>query len=203
MKVIDIINEEPLNRTARMGRDDSGTAGVAGAAAAAGVAADRTKGASGKSVSKEIGRDLALTTRFARKYRGEPVLLKVLARVMPLALKRGALKSIPLAGAIIGGYFAAQQLAKGSVGGAALEIASSVGSLWTSVPLTALIIARDVYDQVFMDPARPDAFVSVEQDMIQDPEGTTKRLGMIKDVIVSTIGDGLKDLQAWAKTAKS
>jgi len=203
MKVIDIINEEPLDRRPRMGRDDSALAGVAGATAAGGIAADRIKDARGKTVSKQVGRELALTSRFARKYRGQPVLLKVLSRVMPLALKRGALKSIPLAGAIIGGYFAAQQLAKGSVGGAALEIASSVGSLWTSVPLTALIIARDVYDQVYMDPAKPDAFVSVEQDMIQDPKGTTERLAMIKDVIVDTIGDGLKDLQSWAKTARN
>ena len=197
MKVIDIINEEPLTRVNRGGRDDSGTAGVAGAAAAGAVAADRVKGKSGQTVSKEIGKDITTAKRFVRKYRGDQEALRVLSKIAPTALRRGALRSIPLAGIVIGGYFAGQQLAKGSVAGAAQEFLAGLGSVWTAVPLTVNLIVRDMYDQVYMDPDSPDSFVSYEQDLIQDPSGTADRLANLARVVTSAMGRAFDDLYSW------
>lgn len=197
MKVIDVILEEPLNRTVRGGRDDSTAAGVAGGAAATGVVvaknADKIPG---------VKRGVKVAGRFIRKYRGDAILTKALARVLPQALKQGALKSIPLAGIIISGYFAGQQLAKGSITGAAIEIASSLGSAWTSIPATIWIITRDMYDQMYQDPDNPDAFVSVEEDLIRDPEGTKERLNFLKRVITKVVTDNLESVQKWASTKK-
>ena len=201
MKVIDIILEEPLKRDLRGGRRDSDAedaiaAGTA-AAAGAGLAVKNRAGVAAAADSVKVG------GRFVRRYRGDVVLVKALAKVLPAALKKGALKSIPLAGILVGAYFAGQQLAHGSVGGAALEIASSLGSAWTAVPATVWIIARDVYDQMYMDPDKPDAFVSVELDLIKDPQGTKERLEFLKKVITKIVGDKLDALEQWAKSKGS
>jgi len=197
MKVIDIINEAPVERTWRGGRDDSALAGAAGAGAAGVAVATKNR----QSVAAAAD-SLKVGGRFVRRYRGDTLLLNALAKVLPAALKKGALKAIPLAGIIIGGYFAAQQLAKGSIGGAALELGSSIGSAWTAVPATVWVIARDVYDQMYMDPADPDAFVSIELDLIKDPAGTKERLEFLRQVITKVVSDKLTAVQQWAATNK-
>lgn len=199
MKVIDIINEEPLDRTMRGSRDDSTLAGIAGGAAVAAGASDHVKGKSGKTVGKELGAVKDTTKRFVRRYRGTGALTATLAKILPQAAKKATLKSIPLAGWLISGYFAGQQLAKGDYTGAGLELASGLGSMITVLPATAVIIARDVYDSVYMDPAKPDAYVSLEQDMIRDPAGTQARLKELAGFIETMISSKLDDLAAWSQ----
>jgi len=200
MKVIDIINEAPLNRDFRSDdRSASTLAGATGAAATAAAAADHVKGKSGKTVSKDIGAVKNTTQRFVRRYRGDAATAAILAKILPQAAKKTALKSIPLAGWLISGYFAGQQLAKGDVTGAGLELVSGLGNMLTAIPMTAVILARDCYDQAFMDPANPDAYVSVEQDYAKDQEGTTKRLEQLTTAVRNILGRSIDDLAAWSQ----
>ena len=72
-----------------------------------------------------------------------------IAKRIPKALGGALAKSVPFLGAAIGGAFAIPRLLRGDYSGAALEVGSGVGSAATAIPLTALLIAKDVYQDVY------------------------------------------------------
>jgi|688.fasta_scaffold00052_202 hypothetical protein len=94
-----------------------------------------------------------------------------IAKRLPKAALKGALKSIPILGTVAGGIGALMTLSDGDVVGAGLEAASGVGSAITAIPATAALLAREVYEDVYG--IKPE----------DDPEAGN-RLTDIKDKVV-------------------
>ena len=82
--------------------------------------------------------------KLALRHIADTELKQVLARELPKMLAKGALKSIPYVGALIGIVFGIERLIKGDVPGAGIEVVSGVGSLATAIPATAYQAARDL-----------------------------------------------------------
>jgi hypothetical protein len=90
---------------------------------------------------------------------GKDVIKKSAIKTLGKTIGKGALKSIPILGAVIGAGFAIGRLIDGDPVGAGIEAASGLGSVVTSIPLTITNAARDVYKEVygnFPDPTNPD-----------------------------------------------
>lgn len=72
-------------------------------------------------------------------------------------LAKVAAKSIPIAGATAGFYFAYDKLKQGDLTGATLEVVSGVGGAGTAIPATVATVARDAYMSVFGSSPEGDA----------------------------------------------
>ncbi len=116
---------------------------------------------------------------------------RLLARALPTMVGKGALKSIPLAGAVIGVAFAVDRLVKGDVPGAGLELVSGVGSLVTAIPTTAYQAARDLYGEYYTHKESGDPAV-LEYDLAQDPPGTETRIKNLQTKIAEQLKAGIK-----------
>jgi hypothetical protein len=108
----------------------------------------------------------------------------VAKRLPELALK-GALKSIPYAGAVIGVAFAINSLIQGDVLGAGLELAGGLGSIATAIPATSYQAAREIYSDYYTDEGGRK--VIVETDAVQDPEGTKQRIAFLYNKIYTEL----------------
>jgi len=98
----------------------------------------------------EVLKEAAWTTK-ATKAIGQILTSDLLAKV--------AAKSIPVAGAAAGFYFAFEKLKQGDLTGAGLEVVSGVGGAATAIPATVATIARDSYMSVFGSTPEGDSLV--------------------------------------------
>jgi len=109
---------------------------------------------------------------------------------LPQLLTKGLLKSIPLAGPVIGMAFGIKSLIKGDTVGAALEVGTSFGSLITAIPGIAYIAARDMYSEYYT--GEDGKLVTVEADMLDDPQGTKTRIDFLMNEIKEELETQLK-----------
>jgi hypothetical protein len=133
--------------------------------------------------------------KLALRHIADTELKQLLARELPKMLAKGALKSIPYVGALIGVVFGIERLIKGDVPGAGIELVSGVGSLATAIPATAYQAARDLYGEyyVYEGSGKPAVF---EYDMAADPEGTNKRVADLAEKIEQALKAGLSQNQS-------
>ena len=104
-------------------------------------------------------------------------------------------KSIPVVGTVValkGAYDklksvwdSGQSIKSGDIVGAGLDVASTFGSFVTTIPATAYNMARDLYSQAFAGPK--GEMVTLEQDLVADPQGTKERLNSLVATITDTI----------------
>jgi hypothetical protein len=125
-----------------------------------------------KDVAKVLTRKFLMT---------DQILTRLLMSKATGWVAQAGFKSIPFIGIMFGVAFAIPRLFRGDVPGAGLEVASSVGSLFTSIPTTAYLIARDIYGEAYVDEDGKNAVF--EYDMAEDPEGTKQRLQELADKI--------------------
>jgi hypothetical protein len=133
--------------------------------------------------------------KLALRHIADTELKQLLARELPKMLAKGALKSIPYVGALIGIVFGIERLIKGDVPGAGIEVVSGVGSLATAIPATAYQAARDLYGEyyIYEGSGKPAVF---EYDMAADPEGTKKRVADLAAKIEQDLKEGLAQNQS-------
>ena len=82
--------------------------------------------------------------------KGVKSVVKKLAKpLIAKGLGKATLKSIPLAGAAVGGLFAIGRLLQGDWVGAGIEAASGLAGPFTAVPALIASIARDIYQGVY------------------------------------------------------
>lgn len=115
----------------------------------------------------------------------EQQLAASLAKRLPELALKGALKSIPYAGAVIGVAFAINSLIQGDVLGAGLELAGGLGSVATAIPATSYQAAREMYSDYYTDEGGRK--VIVETDAVQDPEGTKQRIAFLYNKIYTEL----------------
>ena len=121
----------------------------------------------------------------------DAALTDLLKKTMPVLFSKGLLKSIPVAGAVIGVAFGIQRLLKGDVPGAGIELVSGIGSLLTAIPATAYQAARDLYGEYYTHADSGDPAV-LEYDAAQDPQGTEQRVKELSDKIAQNLKDGIE-----------
>jgi len=133
--------------------------------------------------------------KLALRHIADTELKQLLARELPKMLAKGALKSIPYVGILLGVVFGIERLIKGDVPGAGIEVVSGVGSLATAIPATAYQAARDLYGEyyVYADSGKPAIF---EYDMADDPEGTQQRVSELAQKIEQELKEGLTQNQS-------
>lgn len=207
MKVIDIIEATQMRSVGDLTSDtpkqttsNSVPAAVAGASVAL---------PAGSAVDKNIKK----ARRLNRRFKGEALLKTAVARVLPRVSQTAAFKAIPYAGLAAGFWFGAKSALKGDYMGAALEVATSLP--WVGLVSAAggisIIVAREVYNDIYEDPADPKRFLALEDDLRDDPEGTWARIkqiaGYVKSSVENNIEDArdemerksavMKDVQAW------
>ena len=90
-------------------------------------------------------------------------------------------KGVPLAGALIGLGFSIPKIAKGDYTGAALEVASGVGGITTSVAGGMILATRDVYKEVYGNFPEKDP-----------PSVAADRLVQIKNVLQKVAEESFK-----------
>ena len=121
-----------------------------------------------------------------RKYvMTEQLLNKIILSKAPQWVAKAGVKSIPFVGLLFGIGFAIPRLIDGDTPGAGLEVASSVGSLFTAIPATAYMIARDIYGDAYIDEDGNKAIF--EYDMKEDPSGTQTRVKELADQIAELL----------------
>lgn len=104
-------------------------------------------------------------------------------------------RSIPVVGTVValkgaydklkGIWDSGQNISKGDIVGAGLDVASTFGSFVTAIPATAYAFARDLYKDAYAGPK--GEIVTLEQDLIADPNGTKQRLNTLVASITNTI----------------
>ena len=104
-------------------------------------------------------------------------------------------RSIPVVGTVValkgaydklkGIWDSGKNLSSGDIIGAGLDVASTFGSFVTSIPATAYAFARDLYKDAYAGPK--GELVTLEQDLIADPNGTKQRLNALVSNITNTI----------------
>lgn len=104
-------------------------------------------------------------------------------------------RSIPVVGTVValkgaydklkGIWDSGKNLSSGDIVGAGLDVASTFGSFVTSIPATAYAFARDLYKDAYAGPK--GELVTLEQDLIADPNGTKQRLNALVSNITNTI----------------
>ena len=104
-------------------------------------------------------------------------------------------RSIPVVGTVValkgaydklkGIWDSGQSITSGDIAGAGLDVASTFGSFVTSIPATAYAFARDLYKDAYAGPK--GELVTLEQDLIADPNGTKQRLNALVSNITNTI----------------
>jgi hypothetical protein len=115
----------------------------------------------------------------------EQQLTATIAKRLPELALKGALKSIPYAGAVIGVAFAINSLIQRDVLGAGLELTAGLGSVATAIPATAYQAAREVYSDYYTEEGGRK--VTVEADAVQDPEGTKQRVDFLYNKIYTEL----------------
>lgn len=135
-----------------------------------------------KDVAKQVVR------RYAQ---GTVALEKIIVKMIPEFMAKSGIKSIPLIGILFGVAFAIPRLFKGDAPGAGIEVASSIGSLFTVIPLVSYQIARDLYGEEYMysDTGKPAV---LEYDYADDPEGTKERIAELQDKIAKILKEKLQ-----------
>ena len=121
----------------------------------------------------------------------DAALTDLLKKSMPVLFSKGLLKSIPVAGAVIGVAFGIQRLLKGDVPGAGIELVSGIGSLLTAIPATAYQAARDLYGEYYTHADSGDPAV-LEYDAAQDPKGTEQRVKELSAKIAAELKAGIE-----------
>lgn len=141
------------------------------------------------------------TAKLALRYNrmADAALTDLLKKTMPVLFSKGLLKSIPVAGAVIGVAFGIQRLLKGDVPGAGIELVSGIGSLLTAIPATAYQAARDLYGEYYTH-ADSGAAAVIEYDMAQDPKGTEQRIKDLSDKIAKNLRDGIEQNRSILKS---
>ena len=137
-----------------------------------------------------LAKDAAkLALRYNRM--ADDALTQLLRRTMPIMFSKGLLKSIPVAGAVIGVAFGIQRLLKGDVPGAGIELVSGIGSLLTAIPATAYQAARDLYNEYYTyeESGKPAV---LEYDLAQDPKGTEQRIQELSAKIAQELKAGIE-----------
>jgi len=135
-----------------------------------------------KDIAKRVVRRAVMT---------DQAIERLIISMIPEFRTKSGFKSIPFIGILFGVAFAIPRLFKGDHPGAALEVASSVGSLATVIPTVAYQIARDVYGETYMysDTGKPAV---LEYDFANDPEGTKERIEELKYEIVRILKERLQ-----------
>lgn len=135
-----------------------------------------------KDIAKQVVRRAVMT---------DQAIERLIISMIPEFMTKSGFKSIPFIGILFGVAFAIPRLFKGDHPGAALEVASSVGSLATIIPTVAYQIARDVYGETYMysDTGKPAV---LEYDFANDPEGTKGRIEELKYEIVRILKERLQ-----------
>jgi len=133
--------------------------------------------------------------KLALRHIADTELKQLLARELPKMLAKGALKSIPYVGILIGVVFGIDRLIKGDVPGAGIEVIAGTGGLATAIPATAYLAARDLYGEYYVHEGsgKPAIF---EYDMAADPEGTNKRVADLAAKIEQYLKEGLTQNQS-------
>lgn len=171
-----------------------GLASKVGLGAAAGATATAVASSSAddiaKTATKAIGTEAAeAATKTLGKKAAETGAKKGIAaaikglikKKVPSTIGKIVGKGIPGLGWLIGGGFAISRLMKGDVVGAGLELGASAGSLLTSIPLTIVSLARDIYTESYGTP--PEA----------DPE-SAPRLEEVKTGVTGAVDEELEKL---------
>jgi hypothetical protein len=151
----------------------------------------------GLSAAKDVAK---LALRYNRM--ADDALARLLKRTMPLLVGKGLLKSVPVAGAVIGVAFGIDRLIKGDVPGAGIELVSGIGSLITAIPATAYQAARDLYGEyyTYQDTNKPAV---IEYDAAQDPQGTEQRVRELSDKIAKELKAGIEQNRSILKSLPS
>jgi hypothetical protein len=188
MKVIDIIEATQMRS---VGDLETGKPKVADTRVPDAVAGGAVAVGAGSKADDALKR----ARKINRRFKGESVLKVAVKRVLPAIAKRQAGKAIPYVGLVAGLYFGANSLMKGDVLGAGLEVATSLPwvSLFGAVAGISIAVAREVYDEVYEDPADPTKFKALEDDLRDDPEGTWARIKEIAGYIKTDIEERLED----------
>jgi hypothetical protein len=138
----------------------------------------------------EVAKNVAkLVVRYNRM--ADNALNALLRRSLPILFSKGMLKSIPVAGAVVGVAFGIQRLIKGDVPGAGIELVSGIGSLLTAIPATAYQAARDLYGEYYTHEDSGEAAV-LEYDAARDPQGTEQRVKELSDKIAAELKAGIE-----------
>jgi hypothetical protein len=151
----------------------------------------------GLSAAKDVAK---LALRYNKM--ADDALARLLKRTMPLLVGKGLLKSVPVAGAVIGVAFGIDRLIKGDVPGAGIELVSGIGSLITAIPATAYQAARDLYGEyyTYQDTNKPAV---IEYDAAQDPQGTEQRVRELSDKIARELRAGIEQNRSILKSLPS
>jgi hypothetical protein len=144
------------------------------------------------------------TARLALRYTrmGDVALTELLKKTMPVLFRKGLLKSVPVAGAVIGVAFSIPYLLKGDVPGAGIELVSGIGSLLTAIPATAYQAARDLYSEYYTYEESGKAAV-LEYDLAQDPKGTEQRIQELSAKIAENLKAGIEQNRSILKSLPS
>jgi hypothetical protein len=141
-----------------------------------------------------------LAVRYTRM--GDAALTELLKKTMPVLFRKGLLKSVPVAGAVIGVAFSIPYLLKGDVPGAGIELVSGVGSLLTAIPATAYQAARDLYNEYYTYEESGKSAV-LEYDLAQDPKGTEQRIQELSAKIAENLKAGIEQNRSILKNLPS
>jgi len=95
-----------------------------------------------------------------------------IAKRIPKAMAGAIGKSIPFLGELVGAGFAVSRLLKGDYVGAGLEAVSGLGSAATAIPATALLTAKDVYEDAYG--VKPESDPKVGERFTEIKDATTK-----------------------------
>lgn len=119
------------------------------------------------------------------------------AKTVVAGAGKGALKTLPLIGAVAGVAFGVQRLFEGDPVGAALDISAGLaGGSGVGAPAAiagnVYSLSRDVYNNVYGDDERKFPF---EKDLIDDSEMVKERMSSIVPAVISAIKETQDDDQ--------
>ena len=124
-----------------------------------------------------------------------PALASIIKQQLSGKIANIVARSIPVVGTVValkgaydklkGIWNSGQNISSGDIVGAGLDVASSFGSFITTIPATAYAFARSLYKDAYSGPKGEP--VTLEQDLIADPNGTQQRLNSLVTNITNTI----------------
>lgn len=172
----EVLGKKPgLISTAISGTKNIIGSGVSAVKGAVGSGFSAVKGAVGKGIASlgiagGIGKVVGTTKGkvAAGTKIGKEAIAKVAGPMVSKALLKTGIKSIPIAGAAVGGLFAIGRLLRGDVVGAGLDATSGLAGPLTAVPALALSLSRDVYTSVFGTFPETDPQVGPRMGMVKD-----------------------------------
>lgn len=124
-----------------------------------------------------------------------PALANIVKQQLSGKIANIVAKSVPVVGTVValkgaydklkGIWNSGQNISSGDIVGAGLDVASTFGSFITTIPATAYNFARELYKDAYVGP-KGEA-VTLEQDLVADPNGTKQRLNALVTNITNTI----------------